>query len=94
MSLTDKTITEAAENVRTILSHVSVTDSERTFVDDAARKVAQTVWDLLMAVPDEDRASMRGIIMTVAIAMNIGPWQVWDEGSGYYVDPARPPRAE
>ena len=66
---TDKIVEESAEVLLVLFNKLELTAEEKAFVNIAARKLANLAWELLMDVPVENRARMRGIITSLAIAM-------------------------
>jgi hypothetical protein len=69
----DRIVAESEKILLELFQKLNLTPAEKEFVNHAARRLSNTAWELLMDVPDAERAKMRGVITSLAIAM-AGGW--------------------
>ena len=86
----DLIMDDAAEYLRVAFSKIVLNEEEKNFVNGSAKQIEEFVWNLFMGISDEKRSRMRGTAMVFAIAMAIGPWQLSEEGIGFYTNSKDP----
>ena len=79
-SETDQVIEDVERTISGLFGRLQLAEKEKEFVLVAARRLKEVAWESLMSVPSEDRVRMRGVVMALAIAMIVGPWEATEKG--------------